>query len=179
MIICILQKGTTGTLLYLNSQEEQIILDHVSHTDQSQLKPEQWQECSWECSLELFASALWGTDPVWAPALAPDVINTNTTGVLGKAPCWITNIHDRPCCTWFLSKLHKTGAKGDQCLYISDLYSQEFSNRYVYLYRTETSRSRDIWRFSSIHRKGKIIFLLNKLRNVNSVTSLKKLSQYL
>lgn len=90
-----------------------------------------------------------------------------------------TNIHDRPCCTWFLSKLHKTGAKGDQCLYISDLYSQEFSNRYVYLYRTETSRSRDIWRFSSIHRKGKIIFLLNKLRNVNSVTSLKKLSQYL
>lgn len=41
MIICILQKGTTGTLLYLNSQEEQIILDHVSHTDQSQLKPEQ------------------------------------------------------------------------------------------------------------------------------------------
>lgn len=40
MIICILQKGTMGTLLYLNSQE-QVILDHVSHTDQSQLKPEQ------------------------------------------------------------------------------------------------------------------------------------------
>lgn len=38
MIICILQKGTMGTLLYLNSQEEQIISDH---TDHSQLKPEQ------------------------------------------------------------------------------------------------------------------------------------------
>lgn len=30
-----------GRLLYLNSQEEQIILDHVSHIDHSQLKPEQ------------------------------------------------------------------------------------------------------------------------------------------
>lgn len=30
-----------GTLLYLNSQEEQIILDHGSHTDHSQLNPEQ------------------------------------------------------------------------------------------------------------------------------------------
>lgn len=40
LIICILQQGAMGMLLYLNSQEEQIILDHDSHTDHSQLKPE-------------------------------------------------------------------------------------------------------------------------------------------
>lgn len=39
---------------------------------------------------------------------------------------------------------------------------------------TETLHSHDIRSLGSIHRKGKIIFLLNKLRNVNSVTSLKK-----
>lgn len=41
MIICILQKGAMGTLLYLNSQEEQIILDHTAPIDPSELKPEQ------------------------------------------------------------------------------------------------------------------------------------------
>lgn len=51
MIICILQKGTMGTLLNLNSQEEQIISDHTAHIDHSQLKPEQG-------TMSLFASAL-------------------------------------------------------------------------------------------------------------------------
>lgn len=73
--------------------------------------------------------------------------------------CWMDPTH----CS--LSKLHKPGAGGAQCLPSSDL---------EHLYSTETFHSRDIRRLGSIHRKGKIIFLLNKLRNVNSVTSFKK-----
>lgn len=53
MIICILKKGALGMLLFLNSQEEQIILDHVSHIDHSQLKPEQMTiipgNAPWSC----------------------------------------------------------------------------------------------------------------------------------
>lgn len=186
MIICILQKGAMGTPLYLNSKEEQIILDHVSHTEHGQLKPEQ---------MAIFLGTLPGAVCQcllrhWSCFGFSQIIWLTQT----SAVCWEripiesqTNIRDRPCCTGLLSKLYKTGARGPQCVPISDQYRQQFSHRYLYV--IETFHSHDIWSLSSIHRKGKIIFLLNKLRNVNSVTSLKQnktkknktqnLSQYL
>lgn len=174
MIICILQKGAMGTVLYLNSQEEQIILDHVSHTGHSQLKPEQrtiflgifLQLPGAVCQCPLRHWSCFGfSQIIW--------LNTNTTGVMGKDPCWITDKH-----TWqtmfFIRKLNKSGAKGPSaspfliCTGSSpatDMYICTWLKHFIPL---------TFGRLSSICRKGKVIFLLNKLRNVNSVTSFKK-----
>lgn len=87
MIICILQKGTMGTLWNLNSQEEQIIFNHVSHTDHSQLEPEQAAAAFLGTPLELSGSALGGAAAALALALVQDGAATNSTGVLGQEPC--------------------------------------------------------------------------------------------
>lgn len=114
MIICILQKGTMGTLLYLNSQEEQIISDHTAHIDHIQLKPGQG-------TMLLFASALWGTAPVVVSAKYSDFHNIHH-GCAGMDPSGShTNSQDRAGCTCSLSKLLETGAGGAQCLPISEL----------------------------------------------------------
>lgn len=112
MIICILQKGTMGTLLYLNSQEEQIIWDHTAQSDHSQLKPEQ-------------GTMLLGTLPGAVCHCPPrlcscfgfsQTINLHKhPGRAGTGPSGShTNTRDRAGCTCSLSKLQETGAGGAQ-----------------------------------------------------------------
>lgn len=157
MIICILQKGTMGTLLYLNSQEEQIILDHTAHTDHSQLKPEQGP---------MFLALLPGAVCRRPPRLCSccgfsQIIRFTQTSRL----CWHgphTGTPDRAGC----KKLEQEEPSASPFLELSTDVSR--------LHATETFHSPDVRRLSWIHRKGKITFLVNKLRNVNSVTSLKK-----
>lgn len=93
---------------------------------------------------------------------------TSTRAVLGWSLWMHTNTQARAGCTCSLSKLQQRGAgepRASPTLLSTDL---------EYLYTTGTFHSHHIGSLGSIHRKGKIIFLLNKVRNVNSVTSLKK-----
>lgn len=110
MIICILQRGAVGMLLYLNSQEEQIISEHLSHTDHRQLKPEQTagiflgmlpgSVCQWGTgSVLVLAKIIWFTQ---TPLVCWERILLNHTQ---------TYTTDRVALFVFLSKLHKTGAK--------------------------------------------------------------------
>lgn len=122
MIICILQKGTMGTLSYLNSQEEQIISDHVFHTDHSELKAEQTPRAlrgtlpgvsaapprPWRCSAFSTAPKFDYFSPI--------------TGVLGGAPCGQTNRQTVGHCS--LRKPHHTRAQRPQFLICTASSSQ-------------------------------------------------------
>lgn len=134
MIICILQKGTMGTLLYLNSQEEEIILDHTAHVDHSQLKPEQ---------VTIFLGTLPGAfcQCSWL-GFSQKIRLTRTSRVCWeRIPLNQTNIHDSAGCS--PRKLHKTGAEpvpfhlwpAHQEL---EICTRLKHFRYVYLYTTET-----------------------------------------